>query len=243
VILMNCACHADIVCFNYAVSADYPGVASRKVEEAFNGQVNCLFIQGAGGNIESLQISSRRSGPNDPFQTDYRPMERTGELLAWETIRVAKNLSASAKTEIKWTTDSLHFTGRFDSSISYNVRLVSILINQDIIIAVCPGELFVQLGLDWKKKIEIASAHPFFFGYCWSGGDWPGYVADVRSAALGGYGADQDPKIIAVGSGEAITTKQLENYYRLTGLMRENIGPSGFKGGDQWIITTFKDRK
>ena len=243
VILMNYACHADIVCFNYAISADYPGVACRRVEEAFNGKLNCLFMQGAGGNIESLQISSRRSGPNDPFQTDYRPMERTGELLAWETINVAKNLSASGKTEIKWMSDSLHFSGRFDSNLSFNVRLVSVLINHDIMIAACPGELFVQLGLDWKKKIEMASANPFFFGYSWSGGDWPGYVADVRSAALGGYGADQDPKIIAVGAGESITTKQLENYYRLTGLMRENIGPSGFKAGDQWIVKPFKDGK
>ena len=243
VILMNYACHADIVCFNYAISADYPGVACRKVEEAFNGKLNCLFIQGAGGNIESLQISSRRSGPNDPFQTDYRPMERTGELLAWETIHLAKNLSASGKTEIKWMTDTLHFSGRFDSNRSFNVRLVSVLINHDIMIASCPGELFVQLGLDWKKKIEMAAANPFFFGYSWSGGDWPGYVADVRSAALGGYGADQDPKIIAVGAGEAITTKQLENYYRLTGLMRDNIGPSGFKTGDQWIVKPFKDGK
>ena len=118
-------------------------------------------------------------------------------------------------------TDTLHFSGRFDSNRSFNVRLVSVLINHDIMIASCPGELFVQLGLDWKKKIEMAAANPFFFGYSWSGGDWPGYVADVRSAALGGYGADQDPKIIAVGAGEAITTKQLENYYRLTGLMRD----------------------
>jgi neutral ceramidase len=243
VILMNYACHADIVCFNYAVSADFPGVACRKVEEAFDGKVNCLFVQGAGGNIESLQISSRRSGPDDPFQTDYRPMERTGELLAWETIQVAKNLSGPDKTEIKWITDSLHFSGRFDGSVSYQVKLVSVLINKDIIIAVCPGELFVQLGLDWKKKIEIAFARPFLFGYSWSGADWPGYVSDVRSAALGGYGADQDPGIIAVGAGEAITTKQLENYYRLTGLMRENIGPSGFKGGVQWIVKPFKNGK
>jgi hypothetical protein len=139
-------------------------------------------------------------------------------------------------------TDSLHFSGRFDSNLSFNVRLVSVLINHDIMIASCPGELFVQLGLDWKKKIEMASANPFSWIFL-SGGDWPGYVADVRSAALGGYGADQDPKIIAVGAGESITTKQLENYYRLTGLMRENIGPSGFKAGDQWIIKPFRDGK
>jgi neutral ceramidase len=244
VILMNYACHADIVCFNYAISADYPGVACRKVEEAFDNKINCLFIQGAGGNIESLQISSRRSGPDDAFQTDYRPMERTGELLAYETIKLARNLSGSGeKTEMKWITDSLHFTGRFDKQVSLNVRLVSILINRTIIIAACPGEMFVQLGLEWKKKIEAASAIPFFFGYSWSGGNWPGYIADVRSAALGGYGADQDPKIIEVGAGEAILTKQLENFYILNGLMREQPGPVGFKGGQQWIIRPFQNTK
>jgi hypothetical protein len=61
----------------------------------------------------------------------------------------------------------------------------------------------------------------------------------VRSAALGGYGADQDPKIIEVGAGEAIVTRQLENYYRLNGLMREQPGPVGFKSGHQWIIVPF----
>src|SRR5258708_32738918 len=90
VILMNYACHADIVCFNYAVSADYPGVACRKVEEAFGHGVNCLFVQGAGGNIESLQISSRRSGHNDAFQTDYAPMEPTGKILAFQAVQLAR---------------------------------------------------------------------------------------------------------------------------------------------------------
>ena len=66
-----------------------------------------------------------------------------------------------------------------------------VIINNDIALAICLGELFVQLQLDWKKKMELAGVKPFLFGYTWSGGNWPGYVADVRSAALGGYGADQ----------------------------------------------------
>ena len=244
VILMNYACHADIVCNNYAISADYPGVACRKVEEAFDNKVNCLFIQGAGGNIESLQISSRRSGPDDHFKTDYAPMERTGDLLAYETIKLARNLVASGEqTDIRFMDDSMHFSGRFDKSLSINVHIVTILIDHDIVIAVCPGELFVQLQLDWKNKIETASANPFLFGYAWSGGQWPGYMPDVRSAALGGYGADQDPKIIEVGAGEAILTRQLENYYRLNGLMREKPGPVGFKAGHQWIIIPYQEGK
>lgn len=239
-IIMNYACHADIVCFNYAVSADYPGVACRKVEEAFGNRINCLFIQGAGGNIESLQISSRRKGPDDPFQTDYAPMERTGELLAFQTVKLAQRLPAAAgEQDLRCMEDSLHFTGRFNPKLDFNVYLSTILINKDIAIAVCPGELFVQLQLDWKKKMELAGVQPFLFGYSWSKGSWPGYVADVRSAALGGYGADQGADLIEVGAGEAIVTKQLEDVYRLIGLMRDKPGPVGFKGGAQWIIKPF----
>ena len=245
VIMMNYACHADVVCFNYAISADYPGVAARKVEEAFGNKVNCLFVQGAGGNIESLLISSRRKGPDDPFQTDYAPMERMGALLAYETVKLAKTLAAPAgdQTDIRYMDDSMNFTGRFDTTIHFNVHLSTILINHDIVIAACPGELFIQLQLDWKMKIEVAGGNPFLFGYTWSEGKWPGYVADVRAAALGGFGADQDKRIIETGAGEAIMTRQLQNYYRLTGLMRETPGPTGFKPGVQWINIPFGNDK
>ena len=63
------------------------------------------------------------------------------------------------------------------------------------------------------------------------------YVPDIQSAARGGYGADQEgPKMIEVGSGEAIMNKHLENYYRLTGLMRETPGPTGFRRESRWIM-------
>ena len=196
-----------------------------------------LFVQGAGGNVEPLMISSRRTGPNDPFQTDYAPMERMGGLLADETIKLARSLAPvrEALTDIRYMDDSLSFTGRFDKTVHYNVHIATILIDSDIVIAACPGELFSTLQLDWKKKIEIAD--PFLFGYTWSGGNWPGYVADIRSAALGGFGADQDTRIIEVGAGENIMLRQLEDYYRLTGLMRDKPGPVGFKAGDRWILT------
>lgn len=238
VILMNYACHADVVCFNYAISADYPGVACKKVEEAFGNQVNCLFIQGAGGNVEPLMISSRRTGPNDPFQTDYRPMERTGELLADETITLARDLHASSGEQtVVLKQDSITFTGRFNKALRIPVHLSTLILDGNIVIAACPGELFSTLQLDWKQKVALGGGNPFLFGYTWSGGRWPGYVADIRSAALGGYGADQDPNIIEVGAGERMMLRQLENYYTLNGLMRDKPGPVGFTAGNRWIIT------
>jgi neutral ceramidase len=235
-IVMNYACHADVVCQNYAISADYPGAATRKVEEAFGDGLNCLFVQGAGGNIESLIISSRRTGPDDPFPTDYSTIERVGGLLAYETVKLARSLTPPRKeTTIRYMNDSLKFTGRFDKDAAFDVHISTILINDDIVIATFPGEPFVQLQLDWKKKVEVA--HPFLFGYTWHQGTWPNYVPDVKSAAMGGYGADQSsPKMIEVGSGEAVINKHLENMYRLTGLMREGPGPVGFKAGPRWQV-------
>ncbi len=237
-IVMNYACHADVVCQNYAISADFPGAATRKVEEAFGNDLNCLFVQGAAGNIESLIISSRRTGPDDPFPTDYSTIERVGGLLAYETIKLAKTLSPAARKEttIRYMNDSLKFSGRFDKNAAFDVHISTILINDDIVIATFPGEPFIQLQLDWKKKVE--AAHPFLFGYTWHQGTWPNYVPDIKSAALGGYGADQSsPKMIEVGSGEAVMNKHLENMYRLTGLMREEPGPVGFKAGPRWQVT------
>jgi hypothetical protein len=238
VIMMNYACHADVVCQNYAISADYPGAAARKVEEAFGTNLNCLFVQGAAGNIESLIISSRRTGPDDPFQTDYSTIDRVGGLLAYETVKLAKTLTPKSgdKTTIKRMNDCLKFTGRFDKNASFDIYISTILINDDIVIATVPGEPFVQLQLDWKKKVE--AAHPFLFGYTWYQGTWPNYMPDIRSAALGGYGADQNgPKMIEVGSGEAIMNKHLENAYRLSGLMRKEPGPVGFTPGARWMVT------
>ncbi|MBE9462707.1 neutral/alkaline non-lysosomal ceramidase N-terminal domain-containing protein [Dyadobacter subterraneus] len=222
-VLMNYAMHADIVCFNYAVSADFPGVATRKVEETLGKDVNCLFIQGASGNMESLLISPRRSGPDDKIKTNYEPMQRTGDLLAWETVKLVKKTAPGPdRTDVKWMTDSLPFTGRYDKSLKFNVQFSNLIINNDISIAVCPGEFFIQFQLDWKEKMKVAGANGFLFGYSWTGGQWPGYIGDIRSMALGGYGADQNPKGIQVGSGESIMSKQLENFYSLIGLMRQH---------------------
>jgi neutral ceramidase len=242
VILMNYACHADVVCQSYAISADYPGAACRDVEQAFGGGVNCLFVNGAAGNVAPLFTVPRRNGPNDPFKTDYTPMEKMGQLLAWQTIKVAKGLrTTAAPTSLQLRDADLSFTGRFDSSKHIDVRLTTMLVNDDIVIAANPGELFAELGIEWKAKMGREVANPFYFGYTWSGGQWPGYVPSIKGAALGGFGADQDRGMIEVGAGEAIFNKHLENYYRLSGLMREQPGPSGFKRGPRWMVVPVYD--
>jgi len=242
-IMMNYAMHSDIVCSNYETSADYPGAACRKVEEAFGGKATCLFVQGAGGDIESLIISSRRKGPDDPFKSDYRTIERVGGLLAWEAIKLAQSLATSdqEKADMKCFDDSLQFIGRFKKDAKYNIQISTILINNKIVIATCPGEPFIRLQLDLKKRLREADVTPFLFGYTWREGTWPHYIPDIQSSARGGYGADQVwPEPIAVGAGESIMNKHFENFFRLNGLMRNAPGPIGFKAISQWEMKELK---
>jgi hypothetical protein len=235
VIVMNYACHADAVCDNYEISADYPGAAAKKVEEAFGGSVNCLFVNGAAGNVAPLFTVPRRTGPDDPLKTDYSQMEKMGAVLAHETVKVANSISPQGlETSIRYMEDSLSFTGRFDKSLRFDVRIATILINGDILLAVNPGELFTQLAIDWKNKIREEVKTPLYFGYTWIDGRSPGYVPDIKGAALGGFGADQNDRIIEVGAGEQIMNRHYGNYFRLTELMRNTVGPSGFTRGPRW---------
>ena len=196
VILMMYACHPVTNAHNDEISADFPGPAARKVEEALGNNTICMFVQGGAGDINPLF----RNGSKPP--TDYGRIEKMGTLLANEVIKVVKSLSpqTNEKTTLKAMCDSLKFTGRFDKELVYNMHFTTVLINNDIAIATMAGEPFVKFQLYWKENAEVA--HPFFFGYTYSsGGNSPGYVSDIRSAAYGVYGADDNDRRIVVGAG------------------------------------------
>ena len=225
VILMTYACHSVVNAVNYEISADYPGAATKKVDEAFGNNTMCMFIQGGAGDINPMFRSPSR-GPNGDPPTDYTQKEKMGVILADEVIKVVKSLppQTNEQTTLKAMCDSLKFTGRFDKNLTYNMHFITILINDDIAIATMQGEPFVQHQFFWKEYAEVP--HPFFFGYTLSsGGDNPGYVCDIKSAAYGGYGADDSPRRIQIGAGEAIMNKHLENLYRLRGIVRDEPGP------------------
>jgi neutral ceramidase len=99
--------------------------------------------------------------------------------------------AARTETTIRHMNDSLKFTSRFDKDAAFGVHFSTILINDEIEIATFPGEPFVQLQLDWEKKVGVA--HPFLFGYTWHGGTWSNYVPDIESTARGGYGPATSP--------------------------------------------------
>jgi hypothetical protein len=231
-LIMNFACHPDaLVEVPQTISADYVGYATRYTEEAFDNTLNCLFIQGAAGNQCALfKTPTDGSEPQQFFDM----VGRMGKLLAIETVTLAHELfpNPNDETSLRLMTDSLDLVNRFDDHVA-RIHFSTILINGRYALATFPGEPFIKFQLDWKREMS-PYAVPFFFGYTWNGGEWPIYVPDVRSAALGGYGADWGP-VHAPEGGEAVMTRHLRNYYVIENLMRKGQGPGDHRHDDGTI--------
>jgi len=85
-VLINFACHPVTVQVQPLVSADFPGVAARVVEDTLPGCENCMFLQGSAGDINPLRGDTR----------DFRDVELYGLALAGEAIKLAANLASPA---------------------------------------------------------------------------------------------------------------------------------------------------
>jgi len=197
---------------NCKYSADYPGVMQAAIEAAVPG-VQAMFVQGGAGDINPL--FQGRTGKEDE---DFALVKRMGELLAAEVVKSRSRLRPLASTShpIRAKSEILPFGDRWDKTRSHEVGISTVLIGREIAIAALPGEAHHKLQTMWKEQAGVD--FPLFYGYTFSsGGEWPGYLPDIRSAAIGGYGSDSTATRIEVSAGERILQRHLINLWALRG--------------------------
>jgi len=83
-VLINFATHPVTVQVQQLVSADYPGVATKLVENVIKGCRNCAFLQGSAGDINPVRDDTR----------DFRDVELYGTILGGEAIKLIAQLQA-----------------------------------------------------------------------------------------------------------------------------------------------------
>jgi len=200
-------------------SADYPGVVQSAVEKELAG-TQVMFVQGGAGDINPL--FQGRSGREED---DFAVMEKMGRLLTAEVLRANRSVKPLAPIvhPIKVRSEVITFGDRWEKDKTIEVGITTILLGREIAIAAVPGEPFHKLQRMWKEQADVP--HPLFYGYTLSsGGTWPGYIPDLRSAAYGGYGADASTRI-EVGAGEKIMLRHLTFLYDLLGMWKDKPGP------------------
>jgi hypothetical protein len=197
-------------------SGDWPGAMQRTVESQIEG-AQVMFVQGAAGDINPLFMG--RSGHE---AADFQVMEKMGAILAGEVLKSNRKLEPVPGASIAARSEVLEFGERWEKQKRMQAGITTVLINGQIAIAAVAGEAFNKLQRMWKEQAE--AAYPLFYGYTYSsGGTWVGYIPDLRSAAYGGYGADNATRI-EVGAGERIMLRHLANLYELMGMWRDAPG-------------------
>lgn len=218
-LVVHYAAHAVVLGpTNCKYSADYPGVLQAKVESELKG-AQCMFVQGGAGDINPL--FQARSGKEDD---DFAVVQKMGETLAAEILRATVRIHplSPVRYPIQFTSESLKFADRWEKEKTLEVGITTVLINREIAIAAVPGESMHKLQTAWKTRADVP--YPLFYGYTYSsGGVWPGYIPDLKTAAYGGYGGDVTTRI-EIGAGERILERHLINLYGLLGMWRDKPG-------------------
>jgi len=213
-VLFNHAGHPNVLSGdNYLISADYPGLAVKLVEQTSGG--TALFVNGAQGTMDIDGLKDR----------DWEGLERVAKALAGCVSETAKTIvpataavirgsSASysiprrklTKEELAWADDILSRTGGAIQSLAdgvgddYKAKLYKTLHekeNQDIVVEqTCfaidncafisfPGELFTEIGM--RIKAESPFPQTYIIGLA---NGCIGYVPSRKAILEGGYAVD-----------------------------------------------------
>jgi hypothetical protein len=204
---------------NCKYSADYPGAMQKAVETAVPG-VQAMFVQGGAGDINP--VYQARSGKDDE---DFGMVDRMGQLLAAEVVKSRSRMRAvdTESLPLRARMEVLELGDRWQKDRKHEVGIATVLIGREIAIAAMPGEPMHLLQTAWKARADVP--FPLFYGYTFSaGGEWPGYLPDLKSAAYGGYGGDSTATRVEVGAGERLIERHLYHLFELKGMWRDVPG-------------------
>lgn len=206
--LVNFACHPVVLGpKNLLISADYPGVFTRLVEEAIGGQ--CMFLQGAAGDINPFWDKT------PPAEGAYAQMEKMGKAVADEALRVSRQIVAfKADPKISFHTEVIPLASRRDvarTNRNIKAEINTVVVGDDLAVATFPGEFFVEHSLSLKRRSRFKNT--IFVGYC---NDTLAYFPTIQACTEGGYGAASMSRV-EVGAGERLVNRALINLYYQAG--------------------------
>jgi hypothetical protein len=214
--LVNFACHPVVLGpENLLISADYPGVMARLIQERIGGQA--MFLQGAAGDINPFWDKT------PPAEGAFEEAEKMGRALAEEATRVYRSIDDTrSDRSISFHTEIIPLAHRDDverRERPFHAEVNTVLIGDDLALATFPGEFFVEHGLELKARSRIENT--LFVGYC---NRRLRYFPTIQAATEGGYGAahygSSSATQVEVGAGERLVDRALINLYYQSGMIR-----------------------
>ena len=188
-ILVNWPCHATVMGpNNYEITGDWPGSASRYIENTLGGEVVAPVLIGASGDINPIY------GPHIDFNEvrwySYG-VDQIGMDLGVKASAVASEIRGSAVGSISFSQQVISLPKKLDDPSfqqpdvqdgdGLSVRL-SVLKIGDLVLAGISGELFNQIGVRIRERSPYANT--VVVTHC-NGSS--GYLVTDAAYTVGGY--------------------------------------------------------
>lgn len=197
-VLVNYASHPVVYWPGNLVSGEYPGYCSRIVERALGKNAVCLFVNGAGGDIN----------PYDSCLPSEECPKRVGKALADTALAVWSCLGENMEHpgKIAFHTETLVFMGIKEmNGYTLEAELNTAIIGDSIAFVSGPGEFFADFQIDLKRRSPFPST--FFFGYT---NGYLGYFPSKRAWDENwGQGVYEHHKWVEIGAGEQFINRAL----------------------------------
>lgn len=228
--LLNFAMHPTSVGGGTKVSADYPGVFTKLVNERHGPELISVFANGCCGNINPndyftgtrrnhLQIGKLLADATDAAWPDLKPLKPFAPRIASTRVTLdrrqfteaeiakAKDIAARMVTKNLGTVTMaeavciLETLNRQNEPLSVEVQAIAF--SEEAAIVALPGEIFVELGLALKKQSPFKHT---MIAELANGSI--GYIPDSRAYPQGNY--EVVSARCAQGSGERLVEAALK---------------------------------
>lgn len=189
-LLLNWPCHGVVMGpRNYLISGDWPGAASRYIEDSLDKPVTAPILIGASGDINPIY------GPHIDFvdvNSYAYALDAIGADLGKEAIRVSREIQTLPYGTIKAIQKYIYLPGKveepnrlhhaaYDPGNEVEVHLSAIKIGP-VIFAGVNGEVFNQIGVKLKNLSPFSNT--FFLTHC---NGSCGYLVSDEAISKGGY--------------------------------------------------------
>jgi neutral ceramidase len=192
--IVDFGCHPVCIYpqFSTSVSADYPALATRVVEQAEGGV--CLFTLGLAGNAV-------------PIQRGAQAREQIGKAVGAEAVRRLQFVVTADDVPLHALSRQVVFPAKKASGDPGDAQPIAtevqVLRLGDIYLLGLPGEVLVEVGMEIRKKAGVEK-----FLIATVANDIIGYVCHSQAYDEGGY-EPETATSLAKGAGEIMVRESL----------------------------------
>ena len=219
--LVNYAVH-PVISMNFdelIISADWPGAMAREVEAAVGGR--CVFLLGAAGDINPYEADMFRYATADEV---FAKVDEVGSRVAEAVLSTLESIDTFQEdAALAYDAYDIPMAMRADgphAEKTREVELATFLVAQRFAVVTIPGELFVELGQDLRRRSPAESTWVMANAYRSSG-----YIPTMQAACQGGYGAAWGT-FLEFGAGERLIHQALVSlHYQMDKVVPLRTGP------------------